>query len=82
MLLSIRKKQYKVEYGLIICAMRHLESEVSEEMAELAVYFRDRGVVGFDLAGDESGHPARHHIKAFQFIQQQNFYITICQQGP
>jgi adenosine deaminase len=61
--------------GLIICAMRNLD--VSLEMAELAVDFRERGVVGFDLAGEEGGYPPKKHVEAFHYIQRQNFNITI-----
>ena len=50
---------------------------LSEEMAQLAVDFRDRGVVGFDLAGEEGGYPPKKHVEAFQYIQRQNFNITI-----
>jgi adenosine deaminase len=47
------------------------------EIAELAVNFRNQGVVGFDLAGEEGGYPPKKHIDAFQFIKRENFYITI-----
>lgn len=69
------KEKYGVGYGLIICAMRNMK--LSLEMAELAVDFRDRGVVGFDLAGEEGGYPPKKHIEAFQYIQRANFNITI-----
>lgn len=69
------KQTYGVGYGLIICAMRNMK--LSLEMAELAVDFRDRGVVGFDLAGEEGGYPPKKHIEAFQYIQRANFNITI-----
>jgi adenosine deaminase len=46
-------------------------------MAELAVDFRERGVVGFDLAGEEGGYPPKKHVDAFHYIQRQNFNITI-----
>src|ERR1700676_2668933 len=42
------RKDFGIASGLIICAMRNMD--VSLEMAELAVDFRERGVVGFDLA--------------------------------
>ena len=71
------KKDFSVEYGLILCAMRHQEGAVSLEIAELAVAFRNRGVVGFDIAGDEFGHPPKRHIEAFQYIRNRNFNITI-----
>ncbi|RKX81942.1 MAG: adenosine deaminase [Spirochaetes bacterium] len=69
------KKKTGVEYGLILCAMR--DQKVSLETAELAVSFRDRGVVGFDLAGDEYGHPPKKHLDAFEYIRRKNFNITI-----
>jgi adenosine deaminase len=69
------RKNFGVEYGLIICAMRNMN--LSEEMAELAVDFRERGVVGFDLAGEEGGFPPKKHVDAFHYIQRENFNITI-----
>ncbi len=69
------KKEFGVEYGLIICAMRNLQRSL--EMAELAVDFRERGVVGFDLAGEEGGFPPKKHIDAFHYIQRENFNITV-----
>jgi adenosine deaminase len=69
------RKDFGVTTGLIICAMRNMD--VSLEMAELAVDFRDRGVVGFDLAGEEGGYPPKKHVDAFHYIQRQNFSITI-----
>jgi adenosine deaminase len=71
------KKDFGVGFGLIICAMRHMEPAVSQEMAELAVDFRNRGVVGFDLAGEEGGHPPKRHVDAFHYIQRENFNITV-----
>jgi adenosine deaminase len=66
-----------MEYGLILCAMRNQDPKISLDIAELAVAFSDRGVVGFDLAGDESGHPPKKHLEAFQYIRNRNFNITI-----
>ncbi len=67
--------QFGVTWGLIICAMR--DRNDSLEAAELALRWRDQGVVGFDLAGGEFGHPPKKHLKAFQAIQRANFAITI-----
>jgi adenosine deaminase len=64
-----------VRYGLILCAMR--DQTASLETAELAVSFREKNVVGFDLAGDEYGHPPKKHLDAFEFIRRMNFNITI-----
>jgi adenosine deaminase len=69
------RKDFGIRAGLIICAMRNMN--VSLEMAELAVDFRERGVVGFDLAGEEGGFPPKKHVDAFHYIQRENFNITI-----
>lgn len=71
------EEAHGIAWGLIVCAMRNMDPKVSLEMAELAVDWRDRGVVGFDLAGEEAGHPPKRHVEAFQYIQRQNFNITI-----
>ncbi len=69
------RHDFGIRSGLIICAMRNMN--VSLEMAELAVDFRERGVVGFDLAGEEGGYPPKKHVDAFHYIQRENFNITI-----
>jgi adenosine deaminase len=69
------ERTYGVEWGLIICAMRHMSNSL--EAAELAIRHRDSGVVGFDLAGGEDGFPPKKHVEAFQAIERANFYITI-----
>lgn len=69
------RDDFGVEFGLIVCAMRNMK--LSQEMAELAVDFRERGVVGFDLAGEEGGFPPKKHVDAFHYIQRENFNITI-----
>lgn len=69
------RRDFGVQSGLIICAMRNMN--VSLEMAELAVDFRERGVVGFDLAGEEGGFPPKKHVDAFHYIQRENFNITV-----
>jgi adenosine deaminase len=69
------KEKYGVEWGLIICAMR--DRTDSLEWAEMAIDFRHRGVVGFDLAGEEAGFPPKKHVEAFRAIQQANFVSTL-----
>ena len=49
----------------------------SLEIAELAVRHRDDGVVGFDIAGAEAGYPPSRHLDAFQYLERENFHITI-----
>ena len=59
----------------ICCAMR--TAARSLEIAELAVRWRDAGVVGFDIAGAEAGFPPTRHLDAFQYVQRENFHTTI-----
>jgi adenosine deaminase len=59
----------------LLTAMRHQAR--SREIAELAVTWRDEGVVGFDIAGAEAGFPPTRHLDAFEYLQRQNFHFTI-----
>lgn len=69
------ERKYGVRWGLIICAMR--DRTDSLEAAELAINFRSDGVVGFDLAGEEEGHPPKRHLDAFNAAHRANFNITV-----
>jgi adenosine deaminase len=68
---------YGIESNVIICGIRNVSSESSLEMAELAVAYKNRGVVGYDLAGAEYDHPAKHHRAAFQLVRDNNINVTI-----
>ena len=62
---------------VIICALRSFPWPHAMEMAELAVAFKGRGVVAFDLAGGEAGNPAHAHAAAFDFARANDLAITI-----
>jgi adenosine deaminase len=64
-----------IRIGTLLTAMRHAAR--SQEIAELAVRFRDNGVVGFDIAGAEAGFPPTRHLDAFEYLQRENFHFTI-----
>jgi len=68
---------HAVGYGLIVCALRNEDPELSVKLVELALAYREQGCVGFDLAGEEAGHPAKEHLRAFQLAKRMNFSITI-----
>lgn len=76
---GLRRAQddFGIHSNVIICGIRHISPEGSLEMAELAVAYKNRGVVGFDLAGAEYDHPAKHHRDAFQLIRNNNINCTI-----
>jgi adenosine deaminase len=65
----------RVRVGCLLTAMRHAAR--SREIAELAVRYRDLGVVGFDIAGAEAGFPPTRHLDAFEYLRQQNAHFTI-----
>ena len=67
--------RYDIEVGLIVTAMRHAAR--SQEIAEVALRHLDDGVVGFDIAGSESGNPPSRHLDAFRTIAAANSHITI-----
>jgi adenosine deaminase len=64
-----------IRVGTLLTAMRHAAR--SQEIAELAVRYRDTGVVGFDIAGAEAGFPPTRHLDAFEYLQRENFHFTI-----
>ena len=70
-------RDFGVGFGLIVCAMRNESEDLSIKLAELALAYREQGCVGFDLAGEEAGHPANEHLRAFQLCKRLNFSITI-----
>jgi adenosine deaminase len=65
----------RIRVGCLLTAMRHAAR--SREIAELAVRYRDLGVVGFDIAGAEAGFPPTRHLDAFEYVRQQNAHFTI-----
>jgi adenosine deaminase len=74
--LRTAKREFGIRYGLILCAIRSLGPESSLRIAELCVAFKNRGVVGFDLAGSEVNNPAKLHRQAFQLVIDNNINCT------
>ncbi|WP_020496150.1 adenosine deaminase [Sciscionella marina] len=66
---------HRIRIGTLLCAMR--QNARSLEIAELAVRYRDSGVVGFDIAGPEAGFPPTRNLDAFEYLRQQNAHFTI-----
>jgi adenosine deaminase len=64
-----------IRIGTLLTAMRHAAR--SREIAELAVRYRDRGVVGFDIAGAEAGFPPSRYLDAFDYLHRESFHVTI-----
>ena len=69
------QRGHPIRVGALATAMRHAAR--SREIAELAVRYRDRGVVGFDIAGAEAGFPPTRHLDAFEYLRRENYHFTI-----
>lgn len=66
---------HPIEVRTLITAMRQFARSL--EIAQLAVRWRDRGVVGFDVAGPEAGYRPTRYIEAFDLVRHENFHLTI-----
>jgi adenosine deaminase len=70
------RREKGIRGGVLVCGIRHLSPETNLRLAELAVAYKNRGVVGFDLAGAEDNFPAKDHIDSFQLILNNNVNCT------
>jgi adenosine deaminase len=68
-------REHGIRVGTLVTAIRHQAR--SMEIAELAVRYRNDGVVGFDIAGAEAGYPPTRHLDAFEYLQRNNAHFTI-----
>jgi adenosine deaminase len=75
--LRVAKRETGIKSHVIICGIRHIDPVTSLRLAELAVAYKNKGVVGYDLAGAEEGYPSRDHQAAFQLILDNNVNVTI-----
>ncbi|MFI9604129.1 adenosine deaminase [Streptomyces sp. NPDC052043] len=64
-----------VRVGTLLCGMRMFDR--CREIADLAVLYRDAGVVGFDIAGAEDGFPPADHLDAFEHLRRESVPFTI-----
>ncbi len=70
------KRETGIKCGVLICGIRHMSPDTSVRLAELCVAYKNRGVIGFDLAGAEENFPATAHHAAFQLILKNNVNCT------
>ena len=75
--LNDAERHFNIRTGIIICGIRNINPKASEMLAELAVKYKNRGVVAFDLAGVEYNYPAKDHLKAFYNVRNNNVNITL-----
>lgn len=72
---DVERQGRTMRVGQLVTAMRHADRGL--EIAELAVRHRDRGVVGFDIAGAEAGFPPGRHRLAFDYLAQNHIPVTV-----
>jgi adenosine deaminase len=74
-------QQSAAEFGIstrLIASVNRNESvELAEEVTRAAIDRKDAGIVGFDLAGSESTHPADPFLGLFREVQQEGMKITV-----
>ena len=71
------QKDFGVKSGIIVCGIRNISAAASLKLADLTVRYKNKGVVGFDLAGSEENFPAKDHQEAFYKILNNNINATI-----
>ena len=72
---AVRATGRTITVRCLVTAMRHAARSL--EIAKLAVRFRDKGVVGFDIAGAEAGYPPSRHLDAFVYMREHSARFTI-----
>jgi adenosine deaminase len=75
--LARARRKYGIESGIIICGIRHKSPRLSVRLAEVAVAYWGKGVVGFDLAGAERDFPAKAHRRAFDLVSKHHLNVTV-----
>jgi adenosine deaminase len=73
-------REHGIVGRVIVTALRNNPPTQSMMLSELAVAYRDKGVVGFDLAGGEAGNPAADHKAAFANARRHDMACT-CHAG-
>ncbi len=71
------EKEYNIHVGLILCGIRSMSPESSMDLAQVAVAYKNKGVVAYDLAGPEENFPAKDHRQAFYTIINNNINTTV-----
>jgi len=75
--LKSAERDFNIKTGVIICGIRNMSPATSVKLAELAIAYKNKGVIGFDLAGAEYNHPAKEHRESFELALKNNLNITI-----
>jgi adenosine deaminase len=66
-----------IRVNLIVQIGREEDLETAAELARVALAYRDRGIVGLDLAGDEARYPAHPFIDIFREARREGLHVTV-----
>ena len=75
--LAEAEKKFNIKTGMLVCGIRTTNPEITLRLAEITVAYKNKGVVGFDLAGAEDHFPAKRHKEAFYLILNNNINCTV-----
>ncbi len=76
---SIKKGFSKchVKINLILCMIRGMDYETNHKVIELAMKYKNNGVVAIDLAGDEKNYPFTMYTDLFDECKRLSIPVTI-----
>ena len=70
-----RSEGNSIRVESILCALR--QNHRDRDAARAVVKYRDKGVVGFDIAGPEDGYPPTNQLQTFEYLRRENAHFTI-----
>jgi adenosine deaminase len=70
------KARYPVDVRLILCTLRPEDTASGLDLVRIAEKYRDHGVGGLDLAGDEAGYALAAHVPVFRLARDKGLSIT------
>lgn len=71
------ERQYPIQTGIIICALRVDDPSLNAKLAYESTKWVQHGVIGFDLAHAEAGNPAKKHAEAFKIAKAGGLQLTV-----
>lgn len=67
---------HDIEVNLIVSMNRHEGVDIAHDVLDVALQYRDRGVVALDLAGMEQGYPCKPFEPVFSRAKAEGLFLT------
>jgi adenosine deaminase len=71
------ENDYKIKVRLIVQIGRDERVETAWQLADVAIAYKERGVVGLDLAGDEVNYPATPFASVCRYAKEAGLRLTV-----